>query len=71
MPVILARSNPRGLLFIILAGSALIAHPCAAQDAEKKTEEASKVASVEVTPAQAASPVGGKLEFKAVGKDAG
>jgi len=70
MPVILARSNPRGLLFVILAGSALIAHPCAAQDAEKKPEEASKVASVEVTPAQAASPVGGKLEFKAVGKDA-
>jgi len=46
--------------------------PVLAQDppaAEKKPEEVSKVDSVEVTPAQASSPVGGKLQFKAVAKD--
>lgn len=41
-----------------------------AQDADKKPEEVSKVASVEITPAQATSTVGGKLQFKAVAKDA-
>jgi len=41
-----------------------------AQEADKKPEEASKVAAVEVTPAQGTSTVGGKLQFKAVAKDA-
>ncbi len=47
--------------------------PAAAQDKpadEKKPEEVSKVDSIEVTPAQSSIPVGGKLQFKAVGKDA-
>ncbi len=39
------------------------------QEPEKKPEEVSKVTSVEVTPAQSASTVGGKLQFKAIGKD--
>jgi hypothetical protein len=38
--------------------------------AEKKTEEVSKVAAVEVTPAQGTTAVGSKLRFKAVAKDA-
>ena len=41
-----------------------------AQEADKKPEEVFKVASVEVTPAQGTSTVGGKLQFKAVAKDA-
>jgi hypothetical protein len=40
------------------------------QSTEKKPEEASKVAGVEVTPAQSNTPVGSKLQFKAVAKDA-
>jgi len=46
--------------------------PALAQDplsAEKKPEEVSKVATVEVTPAQTTTPVGSKLQFKAVAKD--
>ncbi len=37
---------------------------------EKKPEETSKVATVEVTPSQSTTPVGTKLQFKAVAKDA-
>jgi len=40
------------------------------QESEKKPEEVSKVVSVEVSPAQSTSTVGGKLQFKAVAKDA-
>jgi hypothetical protein len=40
-----------------------------ASKAEKKPEEVSKVATVEVTPGQTTTPVGSKLQFKAVGKD--
>jgi len=36
---------------------------------EKKPEVVSKVASVEVTPAETTAPVGSKLQFKAVAKD--
>jgi hypothetical protein len=46
--------------------------PALAQDplsAEKKPEEVSKVVTVEVTPAQTTTPVGSKLQFKAVAKD--
>ena len=53
--------------------AAALAFPLAAQDspaAEKKPEEVSKVATVEVTPATASTPIGGKLQFKAVAKDA-
>ncbi|MGB2626039.1 MAG: Ig-like domain-containing protein [Candidatus Acidiferrum sp.] len=38
--------------------------------ADKAPEEVSKVVTVEVSPAQASTPVGGKLQFKAVAKDA-
>jgi hypothetical protein len=37
---------------------------------EKKPEEVSKVDTVEVTPSEASAPVGGKLQFQAVAKDA-
>jgi len=57
---------------------ALLSTVAATQDAKEadkeKNQEAkkeeSKVATVEVTPAQAAAEVGGKVQFKAVGKDA-
>ena len=70
MPVILKCFKPKPSGILVLTCFALLGHNCRAQDADKKAEEASKVASVEVTPAQATSPVGGKLEFKAVAKDA-
>ena len=70
MPAIPTYLKPKPGLFLALAGTALFACTCRAQEGEKKPEEASKVASVEVTPAQGTSPVGGKLEFKAVAKDA-
>ena len=54
-----------GFLFVPLAGGK---NP---QEPGKKPAEESKVASVEVTPAKATVAVGGKLQFKAVGKDAG
>src|SRR5271165_6356292 len=57
--------------FLLAAG--LAAFPASAQDAtttEKKPEEVSKVASVEVTPAESTIPIGGKIQFKAVAKDA-
>jgi hypothetical protein len=41
-----------------------------AQEPDKKTEEDPKVASIEVTPAKSTAPVGTKLQFKAVVKDA-
>ncbi len=61
-----------------LAVFALLSTVAATQDAKEadkeKNQEAkkeeSKVATVEVTPAQAAAEVGGKVQFKAVGKDA-
>ena len=70
MPAIPTCLKPKPGLFLALAGTALFACTCRAQEGEKKPEEASKVSSVEVTPGQATSPVGGKLEFKAVAKDA-
>ncbi|MGB7845032.1 MAG: Ig-like domain-containing protein [Candidatus Acidiferrum sp.] len=57
---------------VLLFGSSFLAPSASAQDplsAEKKPEEVSKVATVEVTPAEATTPVGGKLQFKAVAKD--
>jgi hypothetical protein len=58
---------------LFLCGASFLVIPLAAQDAlkdEKKPEEVSKVVTVEVTPAQTTAPVGSKLQFKAVGKDA-
>ena len=66
-------SSTRNLIpTLILAASLLSSYRVAAQDkpADKKPEEVSKVESVEVTPAQSDSPVGGKLQFHAVAKDA-
>jgi hypothetical protein len=40
------------------------------QEPEKKAEEESKVATIEVTPMKSTAAVGTKLQFKAVGKDA-
>src|SRR5260221_8964607 len=40
------------------------------QEPEKKAEEESKVASIEVTPLKSTAAVGTKLQFKAVAKDA-
>src|SRR5215469_18674410 len=70
MPAIPRYLKPKPGLCLALAGTALFACTCRAQEGEKKPEEASKVASVEVTPAQGTSTVGGKLQFKAVAKDA-
>jgi hypothetical protein len=57
---------------VIFCGASLFAFSAVAQDdasKEKAPEEVSKVATVEVTPSQATTPVGGKLQFKAVAKD--
>jgi hypothetical protein len=57
---------------VLVFAPAVLALPASAQDSstsEKKTEEVSKVATVEVTPSTATTPVGSKLQFKAVGKD--
>jgi len=70
MPAISRCFKPKPSRVLVLTCFALLGHNCRAQEAEKEPEEASKVATVEVTPAQATSPVGGKLEFKAVAKDA-
>jgi uncharacterized protein YjdB len=51
----------------VLAGLAAAKSP---QDPDKKPEEVSKVASIEVTPAKSTAAVGTKLQFKAVVKDA-
>lgn len=69
MPAIFSFYIPKLRQFLLFA-PALFTLPCAAQNAEKKPEETSKVATVEVTPAQATTPVGGKLQFKALAKDA-
>ena len=58
---------------ILFFAAAFLSLPAAAQDSpssEKKADESSYVATVEVTPAQATTPVGGKIQFKAVAKDA-
>lgn len=59
-------------LSLAAASSFLIAFPAGAQDSsqtEQKPKEESKVATVEVTPAQATAAVGSKVQFKAVAKD--
>ena len=53
--------------FLLLGGSVAGKPP---QEPEKKAEEESKVASVEVTPGKSTAAVGTKLQFKAVAKDA-
>jgi hypothetical protein len=60
------------LVAALLFGVSFHCLAASAQDplsAEKKPEEVSKVATVEVTPGTATTPVGGKLQFKAVAKD--
>ncbi len=60
-----------GTVFFFCAAS-FLAFPVVAQEEaakEKKPEDMSKVATVEVSPAQTNAPVGSKLQFKAVGKD--
>jgi hypothetical protein len=52
---------------LLFAGSAAAKSP---QEPEKKAEEDSKVATIEVTPAKSTAAVGAKLQFKAVAKDA-
>jgi hypothetical protein len=52
---------------LLLAGLTAAKSP---QEPEKKAEEDSKVASIEVTPAKSTAAVGTKLQFKAVAKDA-
>ena len=61
------------LSLILVATAAIYASPVAAQNTpatDKAPEEASNVVTVEITPAEASTPVGGKLQFKAVAKDA-
>ena len=70
MPVIRKCFRPKLSRILVLTCFALVGRNCRAQDAEKEPDEASRVAIVEVSPAHATSPVGGKLEFKAVAKDA-
>jgi hypothetical protein len=56
----------------VFVGCGLFALPAFAQDdaaKDKKPEEVSKVTTVEITPAQATTAVGSKIQFKAVGKD--
>jgi len=55
------------LVGLLLAPSAPAKSP---QEPDKKAEEESKVATVEVSPSQSTAAVGAKLQFKAVGKDA-
>ncbi len=55
---------PSCLLFVNLATAK------SPQEPEKKAEEESKVASIEVTPLKSTAAVGTKLQFKAVAKDA-
>src|SRR6266852_2771844 len=60
-------------LFWVLPGCLLLASLAAAkspQEPDKKPEEDSKVASIEVTPLKSTAAVGTKLQFKAVVKDA-
>ena len=57
MPAIPTYLTPKPGLFLALAGTALFACTCRAQEGEKKPEEASKVASVEVTPALTLPPL--------------
>ena len=60
-------------VFVALASSFSVSVPTRARDAasaEQKAQEESKVASVEVTPAEATTDVGSKLQFKAIAKDA-
>src|SRR6267378_3481419 len=59
-------------LFCSVATAQGAQDPDKKQDAKKEDakKEESKVATVEVTPAQATAEVGGKVQFKAVGKDA-
>ena len=67
----LLRNRTWPILFA--AASMLCVLPAEAQNppaADKAPEEVSKVVTVEVSPAQASTPVGGKLQFKAVAKDA-
>ena len=69
------RSFLRNQFSIVLLAVAFVtfALPAAAQNppaADKKPEEVSKVEAVEITPSQASTPVGGKLQFKAAAKDA-
>src|ERR1700741_4546959 len=65
--------SPIHLAAALIFGASFLSLAVDAQDApstEKKPEEVSKVATVEVAPATATTPVGGKLQFKAVAKDA-
>jgi hypothetical protein len=60
------------VLGTVFVGCGLFALPAFAQDdaaKDKKPEEVSKVTTVEITPAQATTAVGSKIQFKAVGKD--
>jgi hypothetical protein len=57
---------------VVFAVASFLAHPASAQDPvskDNKPEEVSKVATVEVTPDQTTTPVGSKVQFKAVAKD--
>jgi hypothetical protein len=69
------RSSSRAnfALATILSLASFLAVPTLSQDAKpgdrKDEETASKVATVEVTPAQTTCPVGSKVQFKAVAKD--
>jgi len=73
MRFILTRSLMNSALGAVFLVAGLLATPALAQDdasKDKKTEEVSKVMTVEITPAQTNTPVGSKIQFKAVGKDA-
>jgi hypothetical protein len=63
----------RGLsVSVFLGAMSVVVNSAFAQDApnaEKKAEEASKVATVEVVPGQTTVAIGSKLQFKAVAKD--
>jgi hypothetical protein len=68
----IAARFPRANLLALLS-AVLFAAPAFAQkpmEPEQKPGETSNIASVEVTPAQATAAIGGKLAFKARGKDA-
>lgn len=73
MKIVRNRWKNRFASVVFVAVSLAFSFPAEAQNppaALKKPEEVSKVDSVEVTPSQSSTPVGGKLQFKAVAKDA-
>jgi hypothetical protein len=73
MPAISPWSRSRLSAALVFLGLTVFAVSAFAQDAgdrDKKADELSKVATVEVTPSQSDAPIGSKIKFQAIAKDA-